>query len=380
MTRPHQWLFLGWFLAVIFCVPLSQAGLEISRGRRPQFLDVFSAAPTTANLRAYERQLEDSSRWAQAVRPYVQYVWFKLLGDAGEKVIVGRQGWLFYKPDVRYLVEPRPDMDEPFAAIADFRDQLKLRGIDLIVMPVPGKPAVYPEKLTRRADGDDSIRSHTLELMDRLQKSGVEIVDLFYLFHRLRAGAETAAPAYLLRDTHWSGQAARLAALMVASRIRERGWPDSNGAEYELRERRIPRRSDIARMIRVPDIEATYPPEEVVCEQVVRADTGELYRDDPNSTVLVLGDSFLRMYQTDDPRAAGFIAHLARALRQPLASVVNDGGASTLVRQELSRRPELLNGKRLVVWEFVERDIRYGTEGWKQVPLPALTPAPSRNP
>jgi hypothetical protein len=49
---------------------------------------------------------------------------------------------------------------------------------------------------------------------------------------------------------------------------------------------------------------------------------------------------------------------------------VNDGGASTLVRQQLSRRPELLRGKRLVIWEFVERDIYYGAEGWKAVPLP----------
>jgi len=38
--------------------------------------------------------------------------------------------------------------------------------------------------------------------------------------------------------------------------------------------------------------------------------------------------------------AAGVIAHLARALGRPLTRIVNDGGASTLVRQELFRRPE----------------------------------------
>jgi hypothetical protein len=94
--------------------------------------------------------------------------------------------------------------------------------------------------------------------------------------------------------------------------------------------------------------------------------------------VLVLGDSFLRIYQQDEPGGAGFIAHLARELKQPLTSVVNDGGASTLVRQELHRRPALLQNKRVVVWEFVERDIRLGTEGWQQVPLPPLTGANDR--
>ena len=84
----------------------------------------------------------------------------------------------------------------------------------------------------------------------------------------------------------------------------------------------------------------------------------------------MLGDSFLRIYERDEPGSAGFIAHLAHQLQRPVASIVNDGGASTLVRQGLARKPELLAGKTLVVWEFVERDIRFGLEGWQHVPLP----------
>jgi hypothetical protein len=83
----------------------------------------------------------------------------------------------------------------------------------------------------------------------------------------------------------------------------------------------------------------------------------------------VLGDSFSRIYQTDAPRSAGWISHLARELSQPLASIVNDGGASTLVRQTLARKQNVLRNKKLVVWEFVERDFRYGAEGWKEVDL-----------
>jgi hypothetical protein len=66
---------------------------------------------------------------------------------------------------------------------------------------------------------------------------------------------------------------------------------------------------------------------------------------------------------------------IARALGRPVASIVNDGGASTLVRQELSRKPDALTGKTLVVWEFVERDIRLGLEGWQDVPLPPANTA-----
>src|SRR5213596_4163216 len=102
----------------------------------------------------------------------------------------------------------------------------------------------------------------------------------------------------------------------------------------------------------------------------MRRDPGALYTDDPESDVLVLGDSFLRIYQQDEPGSAGFVAHLARELGRPLASIINDGGASTLVRQELFRRPQLLANAKVVIWEFVERDLRLGAEGWQIVPLP----------
>jgi hypothetical protein len=82
-----------------------------------------------------------------------------------------------------------------------------------------------------------------------------------------------------------------------------------------------------------------------------------------------LGDSFARIFEQDEPGQAGLIAHLAALLQQHLAAIVNDGGASTLVRQQLARQPELLKGKKLVIWEFVERDICQATEGWQQIDL-----------
>ena len=51
-------------------------------------------------------------------------------------------------------------------------------------------------------------------------------------------------------------------------------------------------------------------------------------------------------------------------------AIVSDGGASTDVRRKLSTHPEILEGKRVVVWQFVERDIGLGWAGWADVPLP----------
>ena len=120
-------------------------------------------------------------------------------------------------------------------------------------------------------------------------------------------------------------------------------------------------------MLKTPRIESLFEPQEIRCEQVVASQDGQPYRDDPDAGILVLGDSFLRIYEQDEPGSAGFIAHLARELGQPVTSLVNDGGASTLVRQELARKPHLLTGKNLVVWEFVERDISLRHAEWEDV-------------
>ena len=41
------------------------------------------------------------------------------------------------------------------------------------------------------------------------------------------------------------------------------------------------------------------------------------------------------------------------------------------MRQELRARPAFLKYKKVILWEFVERDISLGLEGWKLVALPS---------
>ena len=67
-------------------------------------------------------------------------------------------------------------------------------------------------------------------------------------------------------------------------------------------------------MLQVPKLERTIPAERVTCQQVVDADGKPLRIDDPNAEVLVLGDSFLRIYEQDEPGSAGFASQLAYEL------------------------------------------------------------------
>ena len=153
-TRTTQGVIVALFLAIAIEGPV-QALLDTREEGRPQVLDLFTQAPSQDALRAFERTLEDRSWSANAVRAPFQGLRHALLGDLGAKVVPGREGWLFYRQGVDYLVQSWPGVgegspDDPLPAIVDFRDQLAARGVELLIAIAPGKASVYPEQLGAR--------------------------------------------------------------------------------------------------------------------------------------------------------------------------------------------------------------------------------------
>ncbi len=387
--RDPQWCLILVFLGIIAGVPLTQILREARQEDGVRVFEVFSQPPTSAHLRAYERSLEDANWVARLCRPWVQFAQFAWLKYGGEKAAFGEPGWFFYRPGLNDMLARKDSIkaggiaNDPVSAIVDYRDQLAARGIRLMVLPVPNKESVYPDRLTGRAELRHGLRApRTRDVLDRLRAADVEVVDLFnaYSQARQRPDAASQAPLYLAQDTHWSPAGVQLAAHVVARRLVELGWIEPGQVEFSERPAPIHRLGDVLRMLQAPMIERRVDPEAAPSVQVIRRDTGEPYKDAPESDVLVLGDSFTRIYERDEPGAAGFIAHLAKELKRPLMGLVNDGGGSTLVRRELRDRPAFLMNKKVVLWEFVERDIGLGLEGWKLVPLPAAVDSPRQVP
>lgn len=360
-------------------------------------------------IRAYEKDMEEKSIIANATRPRMQLVRYALLRDVGEKAFRGEDGWLFYKQDVDYLI--RPDIRDPRSQVVDyndaktenaidvirgFKEQLKAYGVDLLVVVVPGKPSIYPDMLAKNFDVDKAGNySHSKKLISAIREAGVDCVDLFTpMMAERKKDEEVGDRLYLKTDTHWKFRGLNVAAKTVAEHIRKYPWFSeiTSSVQYVMDTVTVGRNGDVGVMTQLPSMKInelllSFPEEPTVCHTVYKIQTSPdqssvriPYRDDfgPDSKILVIGDSFSRMYQTDAPRSAGWISHLAMELSQPLASIISDGGASTLVRQMLARRVAeakrdgrrtLLDGRKLVVWEFVERDFRYGAEGWKRVDL-----------
>jgi len=419
-------LILG-FLAIIVSVPVFQTCVELFHGERVQATDVFRTKPAAGNFRQYEHTLEQKSLVQEAFRPRVREFLFASLRETGAKAILGRDGWLFYRPDVRCLVEPdRPDPGDPESkwveagkpssrhesvvhAIVRFRDQLKTRGIVLLVVPIPGKPSVYPDQVTSRLAGKaDLVRSPTLDLIQALRSQGVEVADLFALFQQARKDGhepESESPLYLRTDTHWTPVGARLAAEEVAGEMRRLKFVSGKPRDFQIRDVRVDRNGDIVEMMQTPGVTNVFSPQTVICQQVLDPVFGPLIPaassrpgtctfPGGNAEILVLGDSFSRIYQFPEPQSlgalpdaappsgtekmtkrllpgsAGFVSHLAVAIKAPVDCIYSDGGAATDCRRKLSTNPEILEGKKVVVWTFVERDIALGRQGWEDVDLP----------
>ena len=97
---------------------------------------------------------------------------------------------------------------------------------------------------------------------------------------------------------------------------------------------------------------------------------GKPYDDDPDSPVVLLGDSFTGVYELTDAEHAGVSAHIARGIGYPLDLVMSYGGGPN-VRQKLMRRgTEALGAKKLVIWMMTARDLFNYWEDWEPLKKP----------
>ena len=328
---------------------------------------------TSRYLRAFEKKVEDENVLVLKFRPQYQLAVWNVFNEPGEKVVLGAgEGrWLFYRQDVEFLVQPSPldvrsaKLDNPIQAILKFREQLKKKGVELLVVITPGKPSIYPERLTG-ASGEKPIASHGKAILDSLTKLGLNMVDLYTPLLAAKANDANLGELYLNDDTHWTPRGAELAAGEIAKKVNSMvnaGLIDIGepSVDYEVTDSLADRMGDIGEMSGLNKFN-------VFKVQQVTGHVVSPFKDDfRKSKILILGDSFSRIYQTDAPVNAGWIAHFARNISRPVSSIVSDGGASTLVREKLARKAGVLKGKKLLIWEFVERDLRFGAEGWKTI-------------
>lgn len=423
---------LAWLMTVLFlltlavppCVQLVVDLRESGRSSTPSCAQLIHALPVVADtfsqadgnlwdrtltanrallghIEDYEKQLEEHSLLARHLLGPTQHWLSECAGLGNENAYIGRQGWLFYRPDVDYLTGPgflepavlrrrsaagkqhlAPPRPDPRPAILEFHEQLARRGIRLILMPMPGKSAIHPEMLSPRSSGlggplqNDSFGP----FCDELRAAGVLIFDPAPVLAKSKAAFESEKKRCFLRtDTHWTPEAVELVAAQLQSFIAEQcPLPPERPLELTEQPRVVENLGDIAAMLHLPEDQTLFPPERVTVREVGMSGCRQ-WEPDEAADILLLGDSYTNIYSLPEMNwgaAAGLAERLSFALGRKLDRLAQNDGGSHAVRQalhqQLARGHDRLRGKRVVIWEFAVRELTFGD--WKLFPIPERFP------
>ncbi len=293
-------------------------------------------------------------------------------------------GWLFFAAEFRLLSLGRfwgdeapkvsrshkPELADPVPAMVDFQKQLKARGIDLLVVPVPPKAAIYPEKILPGFNvRSDDAAPLLHRFYQELRAAGIDVLDLTPLFIQNRD--DERGGVFCKTDSHWSGLGCTLAAQAIAENVRGKLTAALGRNEYvsEWKESQI--NGDLVSLL-PPDSQKPAP-EKIAVRSVIEKGTGTAVQPDANSPLLLLGDSHTLVFHDFLAERAGLVDQLAQELGFAPDLIGTRGSGATPVRISLYRHnlkdPGYLAKKKVVVWCFAAREFTDASEGWARAPI-----------
>jgi hypothetical protein len=291
------------------------------------------------------------------------------------KAFAGSDGFLFYRNSMEFVVggdlEQQPAGKNPLPIIVAWQRELEKLGVDFLFVPVPAKLEIFPDAFDppfRELRGA-IVNPFVRKFVGALSEQGVEVLDLHapFLAARQQADAADREPLYQRQDTHWTARGLELAAQLLAARIERYPWYAElarHGQAFATRDTSFTRFGDLHS--RLPEAQKKrYQPETLVAHQVLRAD-GSAYEDDPDSPIVLLGDSFTGVYELTDAEHAGLSAHIARGVSYPIDLVMSYGGGPNVRSKLLRRGTAALAKKKLVIWVMADRDLYRYWEDWQE--------------
>jgi hypothetical protein len=376
-SRRAKWIIMLCFILIIGIVPLIQLGKEIYLREPLIEFGIFQGITTNDKVRSYEKAIENGSVIAKYARLWLQFP-LTCFGDQGnKKVVIGRDGWLFYRPSFDYATKPNSSFygeSRPFQAIIAFHQALKEQGVDLILLPVPGKSSIYPEYLSKRYKSifDPAINIYADEFFQKVRDEGIKAIDPASILWKAKESQDKLL--YLEQDTHWSPEGMKIVVRCLADTILSDGWAkEASPKSYKTKQVEVRRYGDLYDMLDIPNSYGFYQPKSIKTEKVIDSKTEEPCNCDEKSPIVLLGDSFVNIFTKAEMgwgEHAGFAEHLSLKLNMPIDIIaINDGGA-TGSREQLARRPNALEGKKLVIWQFPTRDLTNPETQWKIVNIP----------
>lgn len=349
-----------------------------------------NVVPTAAELKKIEDDLQEDSVVFSALRPEVQAALTSTLGASNAKVYPGLDDWLFYRQEIDYLTGPgflQPAMLEqrhragisqpdPTRSLLHFKNQLERRGIELMLLPIPAKASIYPEKLAHIEVAQPPQNESFNRFLREMAAHDIPVLDPTTALMEAKLFGKKLL--FVPTDTHWTPAAIEAVANALATEIElQMDLPWTRRVEYSRVTRECEAPDDLVRQLGLPKEQKLYPLLHLPYHQVLTPQ-GKPCTFSKSADVLILGDSYCGMFE---PAGAGLVQQLSYAMKRPVDRIALPNGGSYSARAALRKQlligDDRLAGKRLVIWQFNVRDFIMGD--WRTVDLPqVVTTTPTK--
>lgn len=368
-------LFIGIFLFIIIIPPLYRNIFEISAKLQTDELnhdsswtpviELFNKKKNQSlneHLKSFEKNLE-TAFFAETPRKLTQSTLsLSPLKEGNRNVRIGKDGWLFLDDAIESLTGQGPFHDGPFPfqkggnspvdAIKRFADQLDNFGARLILVSIPSKAMIYPEKINHNIK-DPISHPDAQRLVNELNSlPNLDVLDLTRSLFNLKKDKKV----FLKQDTHWTPEAMEEAAKIIANHIKSM---DINIDKVNLNPKQKEGRKAYGDLVEKINIWDGAFNQESVIAKPIKGNTR-----DRNSEIILLGDSFTNIYSSNEGLGwgnnAGLPEHIASNVGTPIDVISINGGGATEVRKKLAQRrgsSEDMKNKKVVIWAITCRDL-----------------------
>ena len=285
---------------------------------------------------------------------------FKLFNEGRPGVVLGRDQWLYSDEEFNPIVNEELNLQGNYALVEGVRQQLKARGVKLVMAIVPAKVRLYPEHL-----GDMQPASiHANLYQDFHARVAANKILAPDLLGPLQQAKQQGQQVFLRTDTHWTPSGAEIAAKQLAQSIAEKaplsGQPQRFVTEAE---QTVAHKGDLRLFLPLdPLFENLMPAQEPLDKRVTRAADDQPAADDAlfannDVPVALVGTSY-----SANPNW-NFVGALKQALHSDVVSYAEDGHGPILPMLSYLKSDDFKNNPpQVLIWEFPERYLPVNNE------------------
>lgn len=265
------------------------------------------------------------------------------------------------------------NQQDPVPFMVQFQQLLAAKNVELLVVPIPAKSTIYPDKIV--ADAKPGTPHSTQPFFAKLKDAGLNVLDLEPIFASERAAGKKM---HCAQDAHFSPYACQVIAKNIVDQVKDEDW-----FKQQARPQKIQRFGEMELGIvgdLVPEELASSVAETLKVQYCgVEAD-GKVEPVEPDSAspVLLLGDSHTLVFQEGasrgmHSRAAGLFDQLQAETGFACDLVGAKGSGMKTARVNLYRKaaadPNYWSNKKLVIWCFSVREFTQSFDKLVEIPI-----------